>query len=274
MNYKQVGAVANAVSILRALAQLAGPVGVTSVARATGISASTCFNILRTLAHERLISFDPVAKTYAMGVGVLEFSLPILGSNQADIIRPELDRLSEAHRTLICLWQLVKSERIILIDRAAASHIVHVQMPRGARLPAYAGAIGRCYAAHMNLGDGALRNAFEQVKWQSPLSFDKYRQQVEAARRDGYALDSGQLYTSLEIAAALIVDSSATARLGISGIAIAGTRSAREMQELGADLRDTAEWISEVLFGVPRGTLRGRRRLSQAAPPVKRRQKS
>src|SRR3546814_7451575 len=40
--------------------------GVTSIARAVEMSPSSCFNILRTLAHEGLISFNPQTKKYAV----------------------------------------------------------------------------------------------------------------------------------------------------------------------------------------------------------------
>src|SRR3546814_20989993 len=40
--------------------------GVTSIARAVEMSPSSCFNSLRTLAHEGLISFNPQTKKYAV----------------------------------------------------------------------------------------------------------------------------------------------------------------------------------------------------------------
>lgn len=268
-DYKPVGAVANAIAILRALAQAAQPVGVAWLARETGVSVSTCFNILRTLTHERLISFDVNTKTYAIGAGILELSLPILGANQAHIIRPELERLTNAHGTLICLWQFVKTDRIVLIDRVAAPEIVRVEMPEGARLPAFAGAIGRCYAALLNLPEKALRAAFTPVKWQSPPSFDEYCHDAERAREEGFALDTGQLFTGLDTVAALVPDRAGKARLGISGIAITGTKDLQGLRALGNDLCDTADWISEILFGVPRGALRGQRKLLQTVAPVR-----
>lgn len=57
-NAKDVGAVVNAIQILRHLANAEGPEGATAIARATGISPSTTFNILRTLSNEQLTSFD------------------------------------------------------------------------------------------------------------------------------------------------------------------------------------------------------------------------
>jgi DNA-binding IclR family transcriptional regulator len=259
---KIVGAVANAVSILRAMAQIGAPLGVAAIARDTGVSVSTCFNILRTLSAERLVEFDDDAKTYRIGLGVLELSLPLLGANQVDLIRPELERLSADHKSLICLWQITDGERIVLVDRVSTAKTVRVDMSYGSRLPTFVGAVGRCYAAWRNLPRDELRLRFDALQWQSPPSFDEYIQDVEKARLDGYAFDFGQLFRGLEIAAAIVTDPSGKPRLGISGISIANQLSRDDIGLLAASLRDSADWISEALFGVPRGVRQTERRLA------------
>src|SRR6266478_8808986 len=132
-----VGAVGNAVSILRSLAHSSEPAGVAAIARNAGVSVSTCFNILRTLASERLVVFDPESKAYRIGLGMLEFSVPLLGANQADVIRPELKRLAGERSCLICLWQLTENDRILLIDRVSPPRTVRVDISHGSRLPAF-----------------------------------------------------------------------------------------------------------------------------------------
>ncbi len=264
LSQKFVGAVANAVSILRSLSQLSEPAGVAAIARDTGISVSTCFNILRTLASERLVVFDQTAKTYSIGMGVLEFSVPLLGANQADLIRPELQRLSGEHRSLICLWQITEGERILLVDRVFTARTVRVDMSHGSRFPAYVGAIGRCYAALRNLTQDALKAQFETLKWQAPPSFEAYAEDVRRASEDGFAFDLGQLFIGLEITASVVTDATARPRLGISGISIAGQLPRSEIERQAVDLRDSADWISEVLFGVSRGVRQSERRAAAA----------
>jgi DNA-binding IclR family transcriptional regulator len=259
---KIVGAVANAVAILRSLVQLSEPVGVAAIARDTGVSVSTCFNILRTLAGERLVEFDAEAKTYRIGLGVLEFSLPLLGANQADLIRPELQRLSDEHKSLICLWQITEAERIILVDRVSSARTVRVDMSHGSRLPTYVGAVGRCYAALRKPPRDELKQRFDALQWQAPPSFDAYAEDVERAKQDGFAFDFGQLFIGLEIAAAVITDPAGKPRLGISGINIAGQLPRRDIERLAVDLRDSADWISEALFGVSRGVRQSERRIA------------
>ncbi|SEG39657.1 IclR family transcriptional regulator [Bosea lathyri] len=259
---KIVGAVANAVAILRSLVQRSEPAGVAAIARDTGVSVSTCFNILRTLAGERLVEFDDDAKTYRIGLGVLEFSLPLLGANQADLIRPELLRLSGEHKSLICLWHITDSERIMLVDRVSSARTVRVDMSHGSRLPTYVGAVGRCYAALRDPPREELKQHFDTLQWQAPPSFDAYADDVERAKQDGFAFDFGQLFIGLEIAAAVITDPTGKPRLGISGINIAGQLPRRDIERLAMDLRDSADWISEALFGVSRGVRQSERRIA------------
>jgi DNA-binding IclR family transcriptional regulator len=246
---KLVGAVANAVLILRNLANGDRPAGVASIARATGLNVSTTFNILRTLSNEGLVAFDAEAKTYRIGLAVLEFSAPLLGTNQADLIHPELERLSGEHNALIGLWKITPTERIVLVDRLVASNVVRVDARLGSRLPAYVGAVGRCVAATRDFSREELRQRFEALRWQAAPSFEAYEQDVAAARRDGYAFDFGQLFRGLDIVASVIPDHGGQARFGISGIAIAGQMSREELEAMATAIRDSAANISAHLYG-------------------------
>lgn len=263
---KIVGAVANAISIMRFLAQANEPMGVAVIARQTNVSASSCFNILRTLASERLVEFDETEKTYRIGAGVLEFSVPLLGVNQVDLIRPELLRLSDQHNSLICLWHITENERVLLVDRVSTGKTVRVDMSHGSRLPAYVGAVGRCYAASANLDSSELKTRFDAVQWQSAPPFETYLADVERAKGDGYAFDLGQLFIGLEIAASIVTDATGKPRLGISGINIAGQLQRRELEKLAVDLRNSADWISETLFGASKGIRQAERRAASKTP--------
>lgn len=260
LSTKFVGAVGNAVAILRHLAQSGTPGGVAAIARNTGISVSSCFNILRTLASERLVDFNEIDKTYRIGMGMLEFSIPLLGVNQADLIRPRLVQLAQGRSCLICLWNITADERMQLADRVTSELSVRVEMALGSRLPAYVGAVGRCYAANSGLGEAELETRFAPLRWQSPPDFGAYLADVRAAARDGYALDMGQLFKGLEIAGALVTDAKGGARYGLSGIAIVGQMQTAEIDFLASELRDTADWISETLFGAPAGKRQAARR--------------
>ena len=246
---KFVGAVENAVRILHHLAHSNASYGVASIARETRLNVSTTFNILRTLWKEGLVVFDPETKTYRLGLGVLTLSVPLLGTNQAGLLHPELERLSHEHNALIGLWKITPNDRIILVDRIVSENVVRIDMRLGSRLPAFAGAVGRCIAATRNLSKEKLRQRFNMLRWQSPPTFKQYAEDVRTAARRGYAFDFGQLFRGLDIAASVIRDHNREAQFGISGIAIAGQLSRAELTCLAEAISETTGRISNTIYG-------------------------
>lgn len=185
---KDVGAVVNAIQILRHLAHADGPRGVAAIARATGISPSSAFNILRTLSNERLTSFDDAGKTYQLGLGLSELAVGFVGHSYADLIQPELERLSLAHHILIALWQVTDDAHIRVIALAAPPG-AHVNVAVGTRLPELVGAAGRCIAGLRELPEDELRRRLTGVRWENSPSFERYQAEATEAVERGWAID-------------------------------------------------------------------------------------
>lgn len=247
---KYVGAVENAVAILRFLTHSHLPAGVAQIARGAGVNVSTAFNILKTLTKEGLVDFNPLSKDYRPGMGLLEFSVPLLGMNQIDLLHPRLEELSARHKALIGLWKVTPFDRIVLVDRVVQDSVVRVDMALGSRLPALIGAIGRCVAAaHHDISSDELRQRFEALRWQNPPSFEHYAEDVMHARNAGFAFDRANLFQGLDSAASAILDHTGAARLGLTGTTITGQMSPAEFEALAHDLRDTAADISATIYG-------------------------
>ena len=244
-----VGAVGNAVTILRHLAHAARPEGAAQVARATGVNTSTCFNILRTLQVEGLLDFHEEEKVYSISQGMLELALPVLATNPLDLIRPVITRLSREQNSLIALWKITALERLVLVDRAVESRIVHIDMRMGTRLPSYIGALGRCVAAQRGIDDSELERRFMELRWANPPRFEDYRDEVLAAGRNGYSIDPGNLYAMIDIVAAVVNDAAGHPRFGLSAIGIRGQKSDAELHRIGENLREAAQKLSLSLFG-------------------------
>jgi DNA-binding IclR family transcriptional regulator len=252
---RDVGAVVHALRILQHLASAPAPQGVAAVARATGISPSTCFGILRTMARARFVGFRESDKTYSLGPAVAELATGMIGASYLDLIRPELERLALNHNMLIALWRVTEGGHIVVIDRAYGEHVVRVDMRVGSRLPALIGAVGRCIAARLDLPTPELRRRFTTLRWQNPPSFETYQAEVEEAGRAGWAKDVGRLYRGITTVASVIVDQSGNPRFGISGIAIQGQHSPERIDRLGHELRDVCGFISRALFARPERAL-------------------
>lgn len=248
LHNRPVGALVHAVRILRHLAALGRPEGVSAIARATGVNGSTCFNILRTLASEGLVVFDDHAKTYHLGFGLVDLSLGLLGASPSALIQPELNRLSRQYGALMSLWYLTEHDRWMLIDRAFEERSVRVDLPIGKRLPALIGAVGRLTAAHRALPVAELRTAYDALRWQSAPGFDTYCDEIAQAGRDGYAVDRGKLYLGVDAVAALVTDATGAPRYGVSSVSLAGQIPPETLARVGQDLAMTCDRLSRALF--------------------------
>jgi DNA-binding IclR family transcriptional regulator len=243
-----VGAVTHAIRILRHLSAATGPVGVTTVARETGISPSTCFNILRTLARARFVAFRGTDKTYTLGLALAELATGLVGISHAELIRPEIERLALNYEMLVVLWRVTEDDHLVLLDRAHSETAVRVEMRLGLRLPALVGAVGRCVAAALDLPNGELRRRFATLRWQAAPTFETYLADIARARAQGWAIDDGQLYRGMQTVAAIVTDQNHQPRFGLSGITIAGQHSMELLGRLGQDLHEVSLLIGAALF--------------------------
>lgn len=247
---KPVGALVSGLSVLRYLAGTSVPVGVTRIARDLDLHSSTCFNLLKTLVHERLVNFDDSNKTYTIGLGVVELAKGALEqSSYVRLLRPHLEAVATRHRVTATLWQRMPGERVLLVDRADNASAVRVHMSIGQRLPMFIAALGRCMAAHSGLSAGELRSRVSELRWDTGPSFEQYLAEVDAARRLGYAVDREQYVKGVTTASAAILDSAGQPIMAISAVGFAAQLDAAAVQSLGEDLRGRAAEISRVLSG-------------------------
>src|SRR5271167_4588654 len=92
---RDVPALSRGIAILRLLGTSDRPLGVHAVARALGLVPSTALHILRVLAVERLIAFDPGTKKYTVAAGLAALARTALRHNTlASLVQPELEKLS------------------------------------------------------------------------------------------------------------------------------------------------------------------------------------
>lgn len=244
---RRAPAVTQAVRILRCLSTARTPLGVAAVAREVGLSPSSCFNVLRALVAEGLLTFDPLAKTYALGLGLVEIASPVLGMGYLDLIRPMLLGIAVRFESLVALWQVTSDERMILVERFHSDAAVRIELRPGQRLPAYVGAVGRCIAAHAGLSEADLFRRFSMLRWQTPVDFAAYAAEVAAARRDGFAVDRGHLLRGIDAVGTVVLDEQGRPRFGIGSLDIAGHQPPARLLELGAELRTAAQQIGRTL---------------------------
>lgn len=242
---KLVGALSAGLKVLHYLVRAETPVGVSQVARDLKLSPSTCFNLLRTLVHERLVDFNPARKTYTIGFGLLELTKGMTERDQmVKFLRPRLDRIASSHRVTGTLWRRLDNERVVLIDRADTASAVRVHMTVGQRLPMFIGALGRCFAAFSGLPREEVRIQFDKLRWENPPEFEAYWEDVLRTREQGFALDQDNFMRGITtIAAPIMSKDSNNAIMAISAIGFSGQFNESSIAALAKELCQDAEEI-------------------------------
>lgn len=247
---KLVGALSSGLAVLRYLAASSARAGVTRVARDLGLNSSTCFNILRTLVHERLVSFDPASKTYGLSLGLVELAKGALEqASYARMVHDDLEALAANHQVTAVLFQKADRERVVLVDRAEASAAIRVHMSIGQRLPMYVAALGRCMAAHSGLSRAELKERFASLHWEVKLNFTEYMRDVERARSDGYAIDQGHFFKGVTTVSAAVLDPQGQPLMAISTVGFSAQFDERRLEQLALDVRDTARRVTRAISG-------------------------
>lgn len=247
---KLVGALTAGLAILRYLNETGARVGVSRVARDLGLNPSTCFNLLRTLVFEGLVTFAPEGKTYALGLGVVELAKGALDqASYARFMRPHLEEIAARHKVTATLWQRSGDGRVVLVDRCEADSAMRVHMQIGQRLPIYVAALGRCMAAHSGLGKAALRREFKTLRWEDPPSFESFWKSVEQARSEGYGVDLGNYVRGATTVSSVVLDGDGVAIMALSAVGFGAQLTPEKVRALGRDLKERAATVGRALAG-------------------------
>ena len=247
---KLVGALTAGLRVLRHLGASKVPLGVTRIARDLALNNSTCFNLLRTLVHEGLVTFDDATKTYTLGLGVVELARGALDrSSFVRLVQPDLERLAARHSVTVVVWQRTADDRLLLVHLAENPAAVRIQMSVGARMPMLVAASGRCIAAFGGLGRAEVRRRFATLRWSRAPTFADYWASVEATRERGYAIDGGHFAAGVTTLAAPVFDAAGTPVMTLGATTFTAELDAARTRALAADLTDLARRATRAIAG-------------------------
>ncbi|MCU6453117.1 helix-turn-helix domain-containing protein [Sphingomonas sp. A2-49] len=240
--------VVNAIRIMRYLSESGSPSRAITIARSLSINASTCFNILRTLVLEDIVEFDPLSKTYSTGIGLTRLVENFLTVGQrVAAAAPHIADLASRYSVTMALWKRVAPDRIVLIKSIPSPTDVRIEMAEGQRLPMMMGATGRLFAPRLDLTNAKLRSMFKTLRWQRPLSFEEYWEQVERAEEIGWAIDEGYFSRGVMSLAVPIDDRGGNLCFTLVAIMFRNQLDDAALEELGATMRDLAPRLAAIL---------------------------
>ncbi len=244
---RPVPAVTRATAVLRLLSRSQQPLGVQAIARTLDIVPSTALHILRALAADEMVSFDPDTKRYALASGVVALARGMLRHDAfSNLAQPVLDALSARHAATAIGVEAASLEHIVVVAMSRPGQALRLQTELGSRYPALISASGRCIAAFGGHPPAEIERRFRALRWDNPPSFAQWKRDVEATRRAGYAVDDGRYIAGVTILAAPVMPRGRVSHaLVIVGLSEQLRRAG--LEAIGEALRGEAETLSRRL---------------------------
>jgi len=247
---RPVTAVSRAAGILRHLGRSQAPLGVNRIARDLDLIPSTALHILRTLAHEDLVVFDPNTKRYSLGVGILGIARDLLSRGGfVPAVQGHLEAIAAAFDVTTVAVELDGHDHMVVAGLARSRLDLSIHVNIGSHFPALISATGRCVAAQNNWDRAELSRRFKKLRWQNAPTFETWLAEIVAARRDGFAIDDGNYIRGIIILAApiaqLLAAPGAPSR-AVVAVGLAAQLNSRQRQDLARRLRSVADSLADV----------------------------
>ncbi|MGH3449801.1 MAG: IclR family transcriptional regulator domain-containing protein, partial [Haloechinothrix sp.] len=192
-------------AVIRAFNAGAAELTLSDVARSTGLTRAAARRFLLTLADLGYVRTD--GKYFSLTARVLELGYAFLSSmTLPEVAQPHLEWLSgEVHESSSV--SVLEGHDIVYVARFAVSRIMTVTINVGTRFPAYATSMGHVLLAGLDeralaayLGGARL----ERRTSRTLTSTDRLRAELDAVRKQGWALVDQELEEGLRSVAAPI----------------------------------------------------------------------
>jgi IclR family transcriptional regulator, KDG regulon repressor len=245
-----VGAVARALALLDAFSPERPELGLTELARVTGISKATTYRLASTLERYHYLNHDPQSSRYRLGLRAIVLgNLALANLGFGDHILPYMRELAQQCGGTVSLAVLDDRE-VTYIKRIRSADPVLIDTPVGARAPAHATAIGKvllAYLSNIELERIIATKGLVPLTSQTVTDPDALKSELHACRERGYVIEKGEFADGVHSVGAPIFDyhGRAVASLAVAGAAFRLTDD--KLAQIREHLLATVQQISAVL---------------------------
>lgn len=247
-----ISSLARGLSILEAFDPANPKMGITELAKETGLSKSTVFRLVQTLRSLGYIIHTGDERKFSLGPKVLGLGFAVLSSMELrEVAQPYLLELSGLVKETVNL-AVLDGWKLIYVERIKTQQIVNINLHVGSRLELYNTAMGRVLAAFQS--EDWLSGYIKYLKkLPGAKEYWKYNGQkllkiLEEVRKNDFAINNEELTPGLRSIASPARDREGRVVAAVN-IAVSSSLYSlqRLKQELGSPLRKTTQAISLAL---------------------------
>jgi IclR family acetate operon transcriptional repressor len=248
----QVKSLGRALLILDTLAQHPEGLTLAMLARAVDLPPSTAHRLLTTLQQRRFARFDPLGKSWQ--VGLQAFIVGNAFARARDVVliaRPHMRRLMEECGETVNLYVMTDSEAVCMAQIESRQMMRAASRP-GGRVSLHNSAAGKAMLAHAPESDltRILRlQGLPRLTGNTLVSVDALRADLEGVRLRGFAIDDEEYAMGLRCVAAAILDEHGAPLASVSVSGPTARISAARLHALGARVIDAASAATSEVGG-------------------------
>ena len=200
-----ISSLARGIKLLEKMAEAGGPLTLSQVADSMEMTLPTAYRFLYTLQTIDLVEKEPDRKAYRISPKVLKLGHGVFKSSELwNTAHPHLVRASREYDQTFNLAVLEKDE-ILYIDRVKTQSILTINLEIGSKLPAYCTSMGRVLLAYLPVAESRqLLRSSKRTNYtqQTVIDIDALQQILAQVKKQGYAVNNGELAAELYSAAA------------------------------------------------------------------------
>lgn len=223
----------------------------TDVASALGIGVSSCYAILKTLERHDLVAFDPRAKTYRLGLALLELGGAV-GSDLASVHKARPQIADYTRRTGLTTFVVSRASRehLLVVDKEEPEGGLRISIAVGTRFRITDGLSGRCFMAFLPPQESeSLLDAvgLHPHAGEPPPGMAAYRRQLRESREVGYVAVSDSASSANNGVAAPIFDREGRILFCLTAMGLGPALGSKSIRDTGSRLRRSADMVTRKL---------------------------
>lgn len=244
---KGTQAVLRAVHLLKAISRAPEPMTLNELCDEVGLSKPTAHRILSALASEGLVEQDLISRNFRIGPGAIDIGAHAMQRGDLrSAARPFLESLAATTGETATLEIPIRNEMLIL-DEVSGRHLIGARAEIGTRWPMHATSTGKAVLASLLPEEFELKLAVRRPRLTAATIVEEaaFRREIEAVRRNGFAVVAGELQIDYCAVGAAIIGPTGGC---MGAISVGGPRErfpSIRRTELGLLVREAAEDLSD-----------------------------
>jgi IclR family transcriptional regulator, acetate operon repressor len=248
MSDGRVQSIDRAAQILRCFSPRTPALGVSDIARATGLSTSTVHRLLAALAANRLVR-QTADRRYALGPLLVQLARAVPATLR-DAALPAMTALRDAVDETVGLHELLASDERAVVDQVESHQpLRRTYTEFGVPIPLAYGAPGKVMLSLLDeeRQEAVLSRPIAAVTATTITDPDALRAELRRARERRFAFSFAERTPGIRTVAAPVFDAAGavTGSLSVSGPEVRMPRS--RLSELAPRVREAAWEVSEIL---------------------------